>query len=91
MSLHTEGTGFCTHQHYILKANIPVIIIDVITLVLISIRNLMQVWLILLLLPLPSMTVLMLIIIIQLFIIKAMTQRPEDQLQAQQKKIRENT
>jgi Na+-transporting methylmalonyl-CoA/oxaloacetate decarboxylase beta subunit len=37
------------------------------------------------------MTALMLIIIIQLFIIKALTQQPEDQLQAQQEKVRENT
>jgi len=66
-------------------------IIDVIRLVVISMQKLLQIWLILLLPPLPSMTILMLIIIIQLYIIKAMMQQPEDQLQAQQKNIRENT
>lgn len=37
------------------------------------------------------MTIWMLIIIIQLFIINAITQQSEDQLQAQQKNVRENT
>jgi len=74
-----------------MEANIPVIIIDVIRLIVINMLKLQQIWLVLLLPPLPQMTILMLIIIIKLFIIKAMTQEPEDQLQAQQKNIWENT
>jgi hypothetical protein len=86
----TKDICLSTPQHDILKAIIPVIIIDVIRLV-ISMLKLLQIWLILLLPPLPSMAILMLIIIIHLFIIKELTQQPEDQLQAQQKNIRENT
>jgi len=68
-----EDTGLCTHQNDILKTNIPVMSIDVIRLILISMLKLLQIWLMLLLPPLPSMTILMLIITIQLFIIKAIT------------------
>ena len=83
----TEGICLCTHQHVILKADMPVNIIGVIGLALVSMRTLLQIRCMADVIA-ATLTVTDNINVNnnnKLFIIKALAQQPKGQLEAQQK------